>query len=143
MSRTTLALIALVAGLAGAVGGYFYGHDQGATAEAAKRDGQAVQQLTGLIDSHQALIDQANTASAGLRQAQAARAAQDARFSREFRDALKTTAAARAGCRFDDDSVRQLGAARDRAAAAAGGLPAGGSAATVPGAATGARPGGG
>jgi len=139
VSRTTLALIALVAGLAGAVGGYFYGHDQGATAEAAKRDGQAVQQLTGLIDSHQALIDQANTASASLRQAQTARIAADMQFSKEFRHALKTTAGDRAGCRFDDDIVRQLAAARDRAAAAA----AGGSAATVPGAATGARPGGG
>jgi len=143
MSRITLALIALVAGLAGAVGGYFYGHSQGGTAEAAKRDGQAVQQLTGLIDSHQALIDQAAATSASLRQAQAARAAQDARFSREFRDALKTTAAARAGCRFDDDSVRQLGAARDRAAAATLGLPSGGSTATVPAATPGAGPGGG
>jgi hypothetical protein len=139
VSRITLALIALVAGLAGAMGGYFYGHEQGTTSEAARRDGQALQQLTGLIDSHQALIDRATAASAALRQAQAARAAQDQRFSREFRDALKTSAAARAGCRFDDDSVRQLGAARDRAAAAA----AGGSAATVPGPAPGAGPGGG
>lgn len=131
MSRTTLALIALVAGLAGALGGYFYGHSQGVTAEAAKRDGQAVEQLTGLIGSHQALIKQAAATSVALRQAQAALAAQDTRFSQEFRNALKTTAGDRAGCRFDDGIVRQLGAARDRAAAAA----AGGSAAVVPGAA--------
>jgi hypothetical protein len=140
VSRTTLALIALVAGLAGALfgglGGYFYGHSQGVTAEAAKRDGQAVEQLSGLIGSHQALIQQAAATSVALRQAQTARAAQDTRFSQEFRNALKTSAAARAGCRFDDDSVRQLGAARDRAAAAA----AGGSAAVVPGAAAGPRP---
>ncbi|MBL8370038.1 MAG: hypothetical protein JNK28_01465 [Burkholderiaceae bacterium] len=142
MSRPALLLLALVAGLAGAMGGYFYGHAQGATAEAARRDGQALQQLTGLIGSHQALIEQAAATSDALRQAQVARAAQDARFSREFRDALKTSAAARAGCRFDDDSVRQLGAARDRAAAATSGLPAGGSAATVPGPAAGAGPGG-
>lgn len=136
MSRTTLALIALVAGLAGALGGYFYGHSQGVTAEAAKRDGQAVEQLTGLITSHQTLIDQANTASAALRRAQTARAAAEMQFSKEFRNALKTSAADRAGCRFDDDIVRQLAAARDRAAAAA----AGGSAATVPATGPGPRP---
>lgn len=140
MSRITLALIAISAALVGVVGGYFYGHAQGATAESAKRDGQAVQQLTGLITSHQALIKQAAATSGALRQAQAARAAQDMQFSKEFRHALKTSAAARAGCRFDDDIVRQLGAARDRAAAATSGLPSGGSAATVPGTTAGPRP---
>ncbi|GAB4209358.1 MAG: hypothetical protein Fur0019_16130 [Tibeticola sp.] len=131
MSRATLALLALLATLGGAVGGFFYGRAQGVQAEAARRDGQAVQQLTRLMESYRGLLDAADAASASLREAQAARAAQDRLFSREFRNALKASAAARAGCRFDDDSMRQLGSARDRAAAAA----SGGGSAVVPAAA--------
>jgi len=123
MSRTTLALFALIAGLAGALGGYFYGHSQGVTAESAKRDGQAVQQLTGLIDAHKSLIADAGKASRAMRKATAARAATDTESSKEFADALALTAASRAGCAFDAGVMRQLAAARDRAAqAAAGGL---------------------
>ncbi len=132
MSRATLALLALLVGLGGALGGFFYGRAQGVQAEAARRDGQALQQMERLIESHRGLIDEANAASGALREAQAQRAAQDQRFSREFRNALRFSAANRAGCRFDDDSVRQLESARERAAAAA----AGGGAAVVPGAAS-------
>ena len=128
MSRAAIALGGLVVALAAGGLGYWRGHVDGAAAEVARSDAQTVQQLTGLIASHTTLIDQARTASAGLRKTMSARAAQDQQFSKEFRNALKASAAARAGCRFDDDSVRQLGAARDRAAAAA----TGGSAATVP-----------
>ena len=123
-----MALGGLVLALAAGGLGYWRGHVDGTAAEVARSDAQTVQQLNGLIASHTTLIDQARTASAGLRKTMSARAAQDQQFSKEFRDALKVSMAARAGCRFDDDSVRQLGAARDRAAAAA----TGGSAATVP-----------
>jgi phage shock protein A len=126
-----MALGGLVVAMAAGALGYWRGHVDGAAGEVARQDAHAVQQLTGLIASHTTLIDQARTASAGLRKTMSARAAQDQQFSKEFRNALKASAAARAGCRFDDDSVRQLGAARDRAAAAA----ASGSAAVVPGAA--------
>lgn len=137
MSRTTLALFALVTGLAGALGGYFYGHSQGVTAEAAKRDGQAVQQLTGLIDAHKSLIADAGKASRAMRKATAARAATDTESSKEFADALALTAASRNGCVFPADVMRKLSAARDRAAqAAASGLRATlpGTAASAPGA---------
>ena len=126
-----MALGGLVLALAAGGLGYWRGHVDGTAAEVARSDAQTVQQLNGLIASHTTLIDQARTASAGLRKTMSARAAQDQQFSKEFRDALKVSKAARAGCRFDDDSMRQLGAARDRAAAAA----ASGSAAVVPGAA--------
>ncbi len=130
MSRAAIALGGLVVALAAGALGYWRGHVDGAAAEVARSDAQTVQQLTQLVDSHAELVDQASAASADLRLQMAARAAQEQRFSKDFRNALKTSNAARAGCRFDDDSVRQLGAARDRAAAAA----ASGSAATVPGA---------
>jgi len=123
VSRTTLALFALIAGLAGALGGYFYGHSQGVTAESARRDGQAVQQLTGLMDAHKNLIADAGKASRAMRQATAARQSVDTQSTKEFADALALTAASRAGCSFDAGVMRQLAAARDRAAqAAAGGL---------------------
>lgn len=123
MTRTTLALSALIAGLAGALGGYFYGLEQGVRAEAGKRDGEVVKQLGALIDAHKALIVQAATASRAMRQATAARQATDTRSTKEFADALALTAASRAGCSFDAGVLRQLTTARDRAAqAAASGL---------------------
>ncbi|RGP57278.1 hypothetical protein ASB58_00935 [Pseudomonas abyssi] len=52
-----------------------------------------------------------------------ARQQADANTTKELTDALALTAAERAQCRFDDDSMRHTAAARDRAAqAAAGGL---------------------
>ena len=138
MNRPALALSIVLAGLlltaAAGVVGYRHGRAAGLAAEVARQDAAAVQELTGLITSQRDLIGQANTASAGLRETMAARVVQDQRFSKEFRNALKLSAAARAGCRFDDDSVRQLGAARDRAAAATFGSGSGSSNAAMPGA---------
>lgn len=134
MSRAAIALAGVVLALSTGGGGYLWGHAAGKAAEVARRDGQAVRQLGQLIDSQRGLVEQANAASARLRRAAATRATRDAVFGKEFRDALARTAGDRAGCRFDDDSVRQLGAARDRAAAAA----AGGAAAELPAAGAGA-----
>ena len=119
MSRVTLALLALVIGLAGAVGGFFYGHHAGTVAESATRDGQAVKDLTSLIDSHKSLVKAAGAASKAMRGAIAQRAAQDAQTTQEFKDALTPTVDSRAGCVFPDGVMRQLAAARDRAAEAA------------------------
>lgn len=129
MGRTQIALAGLVLALAAGGGGYWWGHRSGVAAEVARRDAGTVQLVTAQLQAHQSLVDDANAASAALRGAMAQRAASDRRFAKEFRDALKKTAADRGGCRFDDDSVRQLGAARERAAAAA----AGSAAAAVPG----------
>jgi hypothetical protein len=119
MNRLTIALLALAIGLAGTVGGFFYGHHTGEIAEAAKRDGQAVKDLTGLIESHKDLIKAAGAASKAMRGAIAQRAAQDAQTTQEFKDALTSTADSHAGCVFPDGVMRQLAAARDRAAEAA------------------------
>lgn len=121
MSRLSIALLALVVGLAGAVGGFFYGHHQGVVAESAKRDGKAVADLTKLITSHQGLIDKSNAASRSMRGALASRAAADTQTTQEFKDALAATADSRAGCLFPADVMRQLSAARERAAQAATG----------------------
>ena len=122
-SLTTSALIALIVGVAASAGGYAYGMRQGAVAESARRDGKAVADLTKLITSHQSLIDQANAASRRMRGALARRAAADTQTTQEFKDALAATADSRAGCVFPADVMRQLAAARERAAqAAAGGI---------------------
>ena len=133
MSAAKVALIALVLCLAAAVAGFFYGKHQGALAESAKRDGKAVADLTQLITSHQGLIGQGNRASLALRAVVAARLEADNKFLQEFKDALKPTADSRAGCVFPPDVMRQLTAARDRAAKAA----ASGIAGSVPAAAPG------
>ena len=113
--------------------GFFYGKHQGALAESAKRDGKAVADLTQLITSHQGLIGQANRASLALRAVVAARLEADNKFLQEFKDALKPTADSRAGCVFPPDVMRQLAAARDRAAKAAASGIAGGVPAAAPG----------
>ena len=133
MSAAKVALIALVLCLAAAVAGFFYGKHQGALAESAKRDGKAVADLTQLITSHQGLIGQANRASLALRAVVAARLEADNKFLQEFKDALKPTADSRAGCVFPPDVMRQLNAARDRAAKAAASGIAGGVPAAAPG----------
>jgi len=119
MTRTRCALIAVVLSLGAAVAGFFYGQHQGALAESAKRDGKAVADLTSLITSHQGLITQADKASRNIRAATAARLLADARSSKEFKDALASSADSRDGCVFPADVMRKLAAGRDRAAQAA------------------------
>lgn len=129
-------LLAAVLALCSAIGGYFYGHSEGQVAEAGKRDAAAVQSLTQIIDSHTGLIKQANDASRKMRGALALRADADAKTTKDFHDALALHAAARVDCVFDDGVMRQLAAARDRAAQAA----ARGIQGALPGAASPARP---
>jgi len=118
-----LLLAVVVASLAGAVGGYWRGNLDGKASQQAKQDRQTVQDLTGIIGSHTTLIQQANDASTVMRQATARRQAADRKSTEEFRHALAATADSRADCAFPADILRQLQAARDRAAdAAAGGI---------------------
>ena len=82
MSRAAIALAGLFVAMAAGALGYGRGHTAGAAAEVARQDAHAVQQLSGLMASHSALIEQAHTASAVLRKSMAARAVQDQRFSK-------------------------------------------------------------
>lgn len=99
------------------------GHQQGKLeAQLACSDAQT-QQLQDLISSTEGLAEQAHVASTALNLSISARQKADANTTKELTDALALTAAERAHCRFDDDSMRHTTAARDRAAeAAAGGL---------------------
>ena len=124
-------------GCIGWVVGDITGRTEGRKLERADKDAQTVKDLTGLIDSHQGLITQANTASQKMRAALNLRAMHDAQTSKEFKDALLATADSRAGCVFSADIMRGLEGARARAAQAA----AGGIQGTLPGPAThGGRP---
>lgn len=79
-------------------------------------------QIDGLhtaLDSVNQLTASANRASRELAKAIQARHQADQQSTREIRHALALTVGTRADCVFDDDSMRQLTAARDRATAAA------------------------
>jgi hypothetical protein len=111
----------LVALTAGSIGGYFVGDAQGTAAEKARQDAKTVTDLTNIIDASNALIIDSNAASKSMREALALRGAQDNKTTQEIKNALAKTASSRVGCRFDDDVMRNLDAARIRAAAAAAG----------------------
>jgi hypothetical protein len=121
MNLTTWLLALIVSALASLAGGYWYGRLDGAAASQAAQDHQTVAELSDIVTSHKALIEQSNKASQAMRQAATRREAADRKSTQELRDALAITAPARAECVFDAGVMRQLSAARDRAAAAAAG----------------------
>jgi|TARA_Y100001001_G_scaffold105075_1_gene102777 chromosome segregation ATPase len=99
------------------------GHQQGKLEAQLACSGAQTQQLQDLISSTKGLTEQAHAASTALNLSISARQQADANTTKELTDALDRTAAERAQCRFDDDSMRHTTAARDRAAeAAASGL---------------------
>lgn len=97
---------------------YNSGYSNGETAADARHDKATVAELRAVLKTNAEQTDQANRASADLRAVIATLDRRDSRTSKELHDALQKTAADRAGCRFDDDSLRLLDAARERAAAA-------------------------
>lgn len=97
------------------------GHQQGKLEAQLACSGAQTQQLQDLISSTEGLTEQAHVASTALNLSISARQQADANTTKELTDALALTAAERAQCRFDDDSMRHTAAARDRAAAAAAG----------------------
>lgn len=129
----TAALWGLLVALAAALGGYAYGEHQGKLLEAGRRDALVVKDMSTLLDSHKALVQRATQASQAMRTATWQRAQQDAQTTQELTHVLQATAPVRADCVFDAGVLRQLEAARSRAADAA----ANGIRATVPGTAGG------
>lgn len=114
---------------------YFFGLHQGKLLEAGKRDAAVVKDMSTLLDSHKALVQRAAQVSQAMRAATWQRARQDAQTTQELTDVLQATAPVRADCVFDAGVLRQLEAARERAANAA----ANGIRATVPGTASGGQ----
>ncbi|MAO60902.1 MAG: hypothetical protein CL543_09095 [Alcanivorax sp.] len=133
ITRWLLAIV-VCAGLAGWLG-YQKGHESGTLEVRAEVDSQAVEDLNTIIQSHKDLVEEANQASLDLQAASARRARYDDNTTEELRNVLAETAGLRADVRFAAGVMRQLEAARDRAAAAA----AGGLDEPVSGAAAGAR----
>lgn len=121
MSRTGIALLALLLAAAGAALGYWQGRSAGAQAAEAKHDAKAVKDMTALLTSYSALVQQTGVASASLRRAIAAREEADEATTQELKDVLANTADTRADCRNDAGVMRQLEAARTRATRAATG----------------------
>ncbi|MDO5290225.1 MAG: hypothetical protein Q4F13_11405 [Pseudomonadota bacterium] len=119
MSRPAIALLAFLLALAAGAVGFWRGDLAGQAKARAAQDAQTVQQLTRVLDEHQALVKQAQEASQALRRAAAARAQADSKTTQELIHALAQTADTRAGCVLPAGVVRQLDAARERAAAAA------------------------
>lgn len=78
--------------------------------------GDALQKF---IDGAKLLTAEANKAGNALAAQVAARQAADQQSTREIKDALKKTASQRVMCVFDDDVMRLLREARQRAATAA------------------------
>ncbi|HIH9790344.1 TPA: hypothetical protein ACYU9X_000861 [Klebsiella pneumoniae] len=75
--------------------------------------------LNQFIDGARQLTAEANKASNALAAQVAARQTADEQSTREIKDALKKTASQRVMCVFDDDVMRLLREARQRAATAA------------------------
>lgn len=125
---TDAVLLLLLVGLGCYLWGAHNGHADGVLACTAKADSAALTTLRGAVASHQSLIAESNAASVALRQLAVRRERADQKTTQELRHVLKNSAPARAGCRFDDDSLRIVATARERAAEAA----AGGAAAALP-----------
>tara|TARA_R110000868_G_scaffold20804_4_gene87442 strand:+ start:1924 stop:2340 length:417 start_codon:yes stop_codon:yes gene_type:complete len=94
------------------------GYERGKLEAQLSCSGAQTQQLQDLIGSTSELTSQAHATSQTLAKATSDRQQADAKTTQELRDALALTAAERAHCRFDDDSMRHTATARDRAAEA-------------------------
>ena len=121
MSRTTIALIALVAALLAATGGWWAGVSHGKDITTAKHDADLVKELRGVFDTQKTLTAEAHAASRSLRQARTTRQATFQKTTQELTDALTPTADRRTDCVLPVDGVRVLTEAQRRAAAAAAG----------------------
>lgn len=112
-----LVLLAVVLGLMW--GCYQLGVTRGELGAKARCQNQQIDQLTRMATTQASAVAQSLAADAALRDMLATRGAIDTQTTRDLKNALAKTAGSRADCRFDDDSMRQLKAARDRAASAA------------------------
>ena len=119
MSRSTLALIALLLALGAGTAGYWRGTSDGRASAAADQNAKAVSDLTEIITSSNALVKAASAASNRIRKAVAARELADNKTTKEVSDELAATSDSRAGCVFPAGVMRGIAEARDRSAAAA------------------------
>lgn len=119
MSALQVALAGLLLSVVTAGGGYVYGLAQGKTLERGEQAAKAVDAITAQLAAHAALVKRSSAASRELRNAVALREQADKKSSEELSHELAETADSRAGCVFPAGVMRNLAAARDRAAEAA------------------------
>ena len=112
MSRSTIALLALVLCLVGGAAGWWLGVSHGKASATAQQDAQLVKDLRGVFDTQKTLTAEANTASRALRLARTTRQATSQKTTQELTDALTPTADRRADCVLPADGVRLINAAR-------------------------------
>lgn len=124
-ARIAFVAAGLLAGALGAWRLFAYveqaGYDRGFAAARNECQQTDLSRLQAVIDSTKSLAQAANAASQKLGQTISARQQADDKTTKEIRNALAATAGSRAGCVFDAGVMRQLEAARQRAAAAAAG----------------------
>ena len=119
MTRSTIALSLLVAGLAAVALGYGWGHSDGKAAAKAASDADTVQQLRTTLQASDDLAKRSAQASSSIRLATARLEQAQTQNLKDFRDELLATAPDRAGCVFPAGVMRGISAARDQAGAAA------------------------
>ena len=135
MSRSAIALGFVLAVIAAGVGGYGFGHAEGKAAQVADYNANTVKQLGDQLEAHDGLVQRSTAANQALRATIQARKKANQQTTEVLTHELNSTADSRAGCVFPPGVMRELSAARDRAAEAA----SGGTAGAVPGATVGSE----
>ena len=119
MSRATIILGAVLAVVAAAATGYGFGHADGKAAQIADHNAEALRQVRDQLTAHDGLVKRSIIANKALRDAMQQRKKGDQQSSEVLTHELNSTADSRAGCVFPSGVMRELSAARDRAAEAA------------------------
>lgn len=121
MSRSAIALGFILAVIAACVGGYGFGHTEGKAAQVADYNAKAVKQLGDQLTAHDDLVKRSTVANQALRATIQLRKKANQQTSEVLIHELNSTADSRAGCVFPPGVMRELSAARDRAAEATSG----------------------
>ena len=125
MSRPAIALGFVLAVIVASIGGYGFGHAEGKAAQVADYNATTVKQLGNQLAAHDELVQRSTAANQALRATIQARKKANQQTTEVLTHELNSTADSRAGCVFPPGVMRELSAARDRAAEAASGGAAG------------------
>lgn len=94
---------------------YLHGHDTGFSAAESKHQKADIAALNGVIANTEKLTKAADAASLAINKSIVDRQAADRKTTQDFKHALSTTAHLRVSCVFDNNIMRQLSEAADRA----------------------------
>lgn len=131
-----MAFLCVGAGLIGYSIGQHFGSAEGKHQAQLEHKAQTLDAVQTMLLTHTQLVGASQEASTALRTAAAQRQETNNKTTEELRDALKQTAASRAGCHLDAASLQLIQTAARRAAAATAPARASRSAGTVPTTAT-------